>query len=79
MAKLHSIAGTKPPDTPKQRVADRMKQNKPMPLIECPRCAGHEVIETKVGVMMKSGKPTGGTKQLICATCAIKGERVVVG
>jgi hypothetical protein len=36
------------------------------------------VIETKIGVLFKNGKPSGGTKQLICALCMLKGERVVL-
>ena len=44
----------------------------------CPKCEGREVIETKTGVLRKNGKPYGGTKQLICAACQRKGERVVI-
>lgn len=38
-----------------------------------------EVIETKTGVTIKAGKASGGTKQLLCASCFMRGERVVVG
>lgn len=80
MSKLHIINGTPPPDTPKQRVLDRIKaMPKPACMIQCHRCGGQETIETKIGVVVKNGKPSGGTKQLICALCALRGERVVVG
>ncbi|WP_171061367.1 MULTISPECIES: hypothetical protein [unclassified Pseudomonas] len=38
---------------------------KPALMVQCHRCGGREVIETKIGVMMKSGKPTGGIQALI--------------
>lgn len=36
------------------------------------------MIETKVGMLFKNGRATGGTKQILCAACWVKGERVVV-
>ncbi|MEH6565568.1 MAG: hypothetical protein V7756_09625 [Halopseudomonas sp.] len=76
---FHVIEGTKPPDTPKQRSLDKVKRTaKPASMIQCHRCGGRELIETKTGVMLKNGKPTGGTKQLLCACCFMKGERVVL-
>jgi hypothetical protein len=79
MAKFEVINGTAPPDTPKQRVLDRIKaMPKPACMIQCYRCGGQETIETKIGVVIKNGKPSGGTKQLICALCMLKGERVVL-
>lgn len=47
-------------------------------MLQCRRCGGREVIETKVGVLWQAGKTKGGTKQILCATCAMKGERVVL-
>ena len=72
------IEGTPPPDTPVQRVKNRVKASAPSYMVSCPRCGGMEVFETKTGVVMKNGKPTGGTKQLLCAMCFMKGERVVL-
>lgn len=77
--KLHVIPGTTPPDTPKEAVKRRVrKMPKPGAMVQCHRCGGREVIETKIGVILKDGKPTGGTKQLLCAGCLMRGERVVV-
>lgn len=73
------IEGTPPPDTPKQRVLDRVKASRPADIVSCHRCGGMEVIETKTGVTIKAGKKSGGTKQLLCASCFMRGERVVVG
>lgn len=77
---LHVIHGTPPPDTPQERVRKRLRKTpKPAHLVTCPRCSGHEVIETKIGVVKRNGKASGGTKQLLCACCLIKGKRVVIG
>ncbi|MBN7822176.1 hypothetical protein [Bowmanella yangjiangensis] len=73
------INGTPPPDTPKQRVLDRVKASRPADFVSCHRCGGMEVIETKTGVTIKAGKKSGGTKQLLCASCFMRGERVVIG
>lgn len=76
--RLTVIDGTPPPDTPKQRVIERIKKARPEYLVSCHRCGCIEVIETKTGMIIKNGKPTGGTKQLLCAMCFMKGERVVL-
>lgn len=47
-------------------------------MLQCNRCGGRELIQTKTGVMSDGHKTTGGTKQLLCAHCLSKGERVVV-
>lgn len=47
-------------------------------MVQCHRCGGRETIETRTGVMLRDGKPVGGTKALICAMCWTKGERVVL-
>lgn len=74
------IEGTPAPDTPAEQVRKRVRAaDKPASMIQCHRCGGREVIETKIGVMKKNGKPSGGTKQLLCAGCFMKGERVVIG
>ena len=47
-------------------------------MLQCHRCGGREVIETKIGVLMQDGKTKGGTKQVLCACCLMRGERVVL-
>ncbi|WP_081500177.1 hypothetical protein [Pseudomonas sp. GM67] len=77
--KLHVIDGTAPPDTPAEQVRRRVRaMPKPATMVQCHRCGGREVIETKIGVLMKNGKPTGGTKVLLCVGCLLKGERVTL-
>jgi hypothetical protein len=66
-----------------QTTTDKLKQaRKARPdaahLLRCHRCASSEVIETKVGMVFKAGKASGGTKQILCASCFMKGERVVL-
>lgn len=51
---------------------------KPAAMLQCARCGGREVIETRVGVMYVAGRARGGTKSLLCADCHRKGERVVL-
>nr|WP_312446726.1 hypothetical protein [Brevundimonas naejangsanensis] len=56
-----------------------MKASVPdMPIVRCPRCTGLAMIEVKLGMVWKNGKPTGGQKQIVCATCLARGEHVVV-
>lgn len=77
--RLHLIQGTLASDTPAEQVRKRVRaMPKPATMVQCHRCGGREVIETKIGVLMKSGKPTGGTKTLICVACLLGGHRVVV-
>jgi len=77
--KLHLIQGTPAPDTPAEQVRKRVRaMPKPATMVQCHRCGGREVIETKIGVLMKNGKPTGGTKQLLCVGCLLQGERVML-
>lgn len=73
---LTIIHGTSPPDTPKQRVIDKIKA--PGVVLECPRCAGRDTLEVTNGVMVKNRKVVGGTKMIVCAHCYVKGERVVL-
>lgn len=51
---------------------------KPAAVLQCNRCGGREMIETKTGMLFKDGKASGGTKQIVCVSCLMKGERVVV-
>lgn len=76
--KLHVVPGTPAPDTPAERVRKRVRATKPAEMLQCHRCGGREVIETKVGVLWQAGKTKGGTRQLLCAMCLAKGERVVL-
>lgn len=77
--KFHVISGTPAPDTPLEQVRKRVRAtDKPASMIQCHRCGGREFIEAKTGVMMKNGRPTGGTKALLCVGCLLRGERVMV-
>ncbi len=77
--RFHLIQGTPAPDTPAEQVRKRVRaMPKPAEMIQCHRCGGREVIETKIGMLMKNGIPTGGTKGLICVGCLLRGERVVL-
>ena len=77
--KLHLTQGTLAPDTPAEKVRKRVRaMPKPPTMVQCHRCGGREVIETEIGVLMKNGKPTGGTKTMICVVCLLRGERVLV-
>lgn len=65
--------------TPKEAVKRRIrKMAKPPSMLQCHRCGGREVIETRSGVLLKDGKPTRGTKMLLCAACFMKGGRVML-
>lgn len=76
---LTLLQGTKPPETPAEQVRKRVRgMDKPAELVQCHRCGGRELIETKIGMVRKNGKIGGGTKCLICAACWLKGERVVI-
>jgi len=54
------------------------RKRKATVLLECPRCKGREVIEAKIGVEIVAGKPTGGTKVLLCTGCLREGQRVTL-
>lgn len=76
---LHVVNGTPAPDTPADQVRKRVRaMPKPADMLQCSRCGGREVIETKIGVMLVDGKAKGGTKALLCAGCLLRGERVVI-
>ena len=68
---LHLIKGT---PKPRKRASDP----RPAEMLQCYRCGCRELIEARVGVMVRDGKTSGGTKQMLCAACLLKGERVVV-
>lgn len=76
---LHVVPpAPKPPETAVEKAARRIRVPKPPELLECHRCAGREFMETKVGVLFVNGRTRGGTKQLLCASCFMRGERVKV-
>lgn len=50
----------------------------PAEMVVCRRCGGHEFIESRIGIIRKSGKSSGGTKALLCVPCLTGGERVAV-
>lgn len=75
---LHLIPGTPAPDTPAEGVRKRLRSSKPADMLQCPRCAGREVLVTVTGATIKSGRVSGGTKAWLCAGCHRKGERVVL-
>jgi hypothetical protein len=75
----HALTVVPPtPPGPAEQVRQRLRKTAPAAILQCPRCAGREVIQTKTGVMLKYGKPSGGTRQMICALCLMRGERVVL-
>lgn len=77
--RLHLIQGTPAPDTPAEQVRKRIRaMPKPATMVQCHRCGGREVIETKIGVLMRNGKSTGGTRQLLCVGCLLRGDRVLL-
>lgn len=70
------IHGTPEPDGPKKR----MKASLPnTPIVRCPRCTGLAMIEVKIGMVWKDGKPAGGQKTVVCAACLVQGEYLVAG
>lgn len=65
--------------TPAAEVKRRMRRHpKPAGMLSCHKCGGREVIETRSGVLVADGKPTRGTKMLLCAACWMRGERVML-
>jgi len=77
--KLHVIPGTPAPDTATERVRKRVRvHKKPAAVIDCHRCGGREVIETRIGAVLNGRRASGGTRQYLCALCFMRGERVVL-
>jgi hypothetical protein len=70
---LKSVPYSQPPEAEKRR--QRIKA--PSAALSC-RCGSQDVIEVKSGVVLRYGKPSGGTKQIFCAICFMKGDRVVL-
>lgn len=78
MPKFEVITGTPPPDSPAERVRARLRKTATPDVLQCPRCAGREVIELRSGVTMKDGRTSGGYRRLACAACWLKGERIII-
>ena len=76
---LTVIDGLAPLDNPAAKARARMRKVTPATLVRCPRCDGNAMMQVRLGMLWKQGKPTGGTKQTICATCHAKGEYVPLG
>ena len=68
-----------PPEStpPLEKLRQRIRANNPGALLQC-RCGCREAIEVKSGMVYKDGKAQGGTKQVLCAHCFMKGERRVL-
>lgn len=77
---LHLVPDApKPAETEKDKIIKKIKSYpKPAEMVQCHRCAGREVIETKVGVLSTAKGWKGGTKVLLCALCFMRGERTVL-
>ena len=66
------------PAPAKERLRQRIKaMDKPTTLLEC-RCGSRELIEVRIGMLFKDGRATGGTRQMLCAACMRKGDRVAI-
>lgn len=49
----------------------------PSQQVRCHRCTGLAFIEVRLGMIYRKGKkPSGGQKQLVCATCLQNGEYI---
>ncbi len=70
---FHVIHGTPAPETPVEQVRKRVRNaDKPAAMPQCDRCGGREYMETKIG----AGK--AATKQRLCVSCLLRGQRVVM-
>jgi len=68
----------KPIPKPEGRKLRSKAAAKPADMVQCPRCGGREVMETVIGASLVGGKLKGGTRQVVCVGCMLKGERVVL-
>lgn len=78
MPKFEVIPGTPAPDTPVERVRARLRKTAQPGILQCPRCAGREVVELRSSMNYRAGKASGGVKRWACAACWLRGERVVL-
>jgi len=70
---LRVIDGTPEPEGPRKRMRAKVQ---PPHIIRCPRCTGLAMIEVRLGMEHRNGKPTGGAKATVCAVCLARGEYV---
>jgi hypothetical protein len=63
---------------PDEKPSRAKSASKPADMLQCPRCGGREVIETVIGAMIQARKLKGGTRQIVCVGCLMKGERIVI-
>lgn len=76
---LSVVPQAEKPRAPRSALAERLNAiPRPACLLQCPRCAGQELIEARSGVLLQGGKTRGGTKAMLCVACLLRGERVVV-
>ena len=73
MTTFRVIDGTPEPEGPRKRMRAKAA---PGPIIRCPSCTGLAMIEVKLGMVVRNGKPSGGQKVLVCATCLAQGRTV---
>jgi len=72
------IDGTPPPPSPKASRAARIKASTPPELVRCFRCSSGAMMQIRLGMIWRNGKPTAGNKQIVCASCLSKGEIVTI-
>lgn len=76
---LTLVPPAEPPEpSPRERVGKRIAAKTPAYLLKCPRCAGMELVETVIGVEVRGGKHTRGTKTKVCLACLMAGQRIEV-
>lgn len=68
MANLRLIPGSKPPDTPAERVRAKHRARRQPNLPQCGHCAGREYITAKIG----------NVSNKLCVVCLMQGQRRVM-
>jgi hypothetical protein len=77
--KLHLVQAQPQPQSPATKARARRKlDDKPAEMLQCLRCGGREITETRIGAILKGGKVTGGTRAWVCTCCLLNGQRVVM-
>ena len=80
MARFTVIDGTPAPDTPQERRRVRMVATVPPQLVRCPYCSSNATVQVRLGMgrTRKGAKPSGGQKQIWCASCLMAGRMTVI-
>lgn len=65
MPKFRVIDGTPPPDTPIERVRQKMRKSRIQAIPSCSSCGGHEYVTAR----------TGNITTKLCLTCIMQGRR----